>query len=159
MQALDAKDLVYSDESGIDHRIMKTHGWSRIGKLIKDDTYGARKGRTSVIAALCNGQIIAPFRFQGHCNKNVFFAYISEVLIPVLQKGQTLIIDNASFHKSNEIKQKIEEAGCNLLFLPPYSPDFNPIEHYWSKLKKLIRKLIPKFDNISDAIDAALITI
>jgi transposase len=78
--------------------------------------------------------------FEGHCNTAIFEAYIEEVLVPTLKAGMTVIIDNASFHKSIKIKISIEAAGCKLIYLPPYSPDLNPIEHYWHKIKTAIRK-------------------
>jgi len=78
----------------------------------------------------------APMTFEGTCETNLFNAWLREVLIPELRPGQVLILDNASFHKSLETKRLIEESGCHLLFLPPYSPDLNPIEKCWANLKK-----------------------
>lgn len=73
-------------------------------------------------------------------------------MIPSLKPGQVLIIDNASFHKSEEIKKLVESAGCSVIFLPPYSPDLNPIEHYWSSIKNNIRKLAAYSKNFYDSI-------
>lgn len=79
------------------------------------------------------------------------------MLIPKLKPGQVLILDNASFHRSEESKKLVEAAGCKLLFLPPYSPDLNPIEKCWANLKVKIRELLPKFKKFTDAIDVAIV--
>lgn len=79
------------------------------------------------------------------------------MLIPKLKPGQVLILDNASFHRSEESKKLVEAAECKLLFLPPYSPDLNPIEKCWANLKVKIRELLPKFKKFTDAIDVAIV--
>ena len=75
-------------------------------------------------------EFIAPFNFQGSCNSEVFNAWLEEILLPALPKGSVLVMDNAAFHKSARTKEMIEKSGCTLLFLPTYSPDLNPIEHW-----------------------------
>ena len=81
---------------------------------------------------------------------------MSKCLLPKVQPGQVIIMDNASFHRSNRIREQIENAGCDLLFLPSYSPDFNPIEHWWHKVKTAIRKELPLYDfNIHKAAEVA----
>ena len=95
-----------------------------------------------MIGGLCNQHFIAPFMFEGHCNTTVFELYVEQVLVPELRKDMVVVIDNASFHKSTKIKNLIEAVGAKLLYLPPYSPDLNPIEHYWHKIKTVIRKLM-----------------
>lgn len=118
------------------------HAYSIVGKRYYESHLGHHTKRISMIGGLCAKEFIAPFMFEGHCNTKVFEAYIEKVLIPVLNPGQTVVIDNASFHKSKRITQLIENAGCQLIYLAPYSPDLNPIEHYWHKIKTCIRKLM-----------------
>lgn len=77
--------------------------------------------------------------------------YIEHVLAPTLKPGMVLVIDNASFHKSKKIIEIIESVGCSVLFLPPYSPDFNPIEHFWSAVKHAIRSAAETVNNFYDA--------
>lgn len=84
--------------------------------------------------------LFAPFLFEGYSNKAVYETYVERVLAPALRKGQVVIIDNASFHKSQKVIDLIEVVGCRVIFLPPYSPDFNPIEHFWTAVKNRIRK-------------------
>ena len=100
---------------------------------------------------------MAPFMFEGYCNTKVFEIYINNILVPILKPGMMVIIDNASFHKSFRIEDSIKSAGCDLIYLPPYSPDLNPIEHYWHKIKTSIRKLMRNSKMIlSEAMESAL---
>lgn len=105
-----------------------------------------------MIAGLCNKQIIAPMIFEGNCDKEVFEVYVRDVLIQDLKPGQTIVMDNINFHKNSKIKELIEAVSCNILFLPTYSPDLNPIEHYWFKIKNKIRKITNNFSNIIEAV-------
>lgn len=80
--------------------------------------------------------------FQGHCNTEVFEQYLEKVLISQLIRAKIVVMDNASFHKSAKIKNLMQAARIKLIYLPPYFPDLNPIEHYWHKIKNSIRKLM-----------------
>lgn len=150
------EDLVYIDESGIDHNIIKETCWAEKGKKIIGNRNGGIKIRTSIIAALNCDNINAPIRLQGSTTTEIFLLWVEQFLIPSLRPNQVVIMDNASFHRNIKIRQLIENAGCSLIYLPPYSPDLNPIENYWSVLKKYIKKTRHKFDNFFDAIDHAL---
>ncbi|MFT6263795.1 MAG: transposase [Dasania sp.] len=90
--------------------------------------------------------------FQGSCNTELFMAWVQEQLVPSLKKGQVIVMDNASFHKSPRIHTAIEQAGCRLIYLPPYSPDLNPIEIFWANMKKWIKYNIPNITNTWNAI-------
>lgn len=91
--------------------------------------------------------------FEGYTDKQVFNQWIEECLLPELPPDHTVIIDNASFHKSKKTRELIESANCQLLFLPPYSPDLNPIENWWAILKSKIRNTQNKFNDLNQAID------
>lgn len=84
----------------------------------------------------------APFSFECSCNRDVFETYLSKVLLPTLPKGKIILLDNAAFHKGGNIQNLIENAGCALLYLQPYSPDFNPIEKKWYHLKHKAKKFM-----------------
>jgi len=106
-----------------------------------------------------NGEFIAPFTFQGGCNSEVFNAWLEEVLLPTLPQETTLVMDNAAFHKSAKTKELIEKFGCHLLFLPTYSPDLNPIENWWHKIKSILRPLIQQsFHDLHYLLDLCLST-
>lgn len=102
---------------------------------------GKRFARTSLIAGLKIGQAVAPMEFKGYCNTELVLAWVKTMLIPSLKPGDVVIWDNATFHKSNQLANAFKQAGIGLLFLPPYSPDLNPIEQYWATLKAWIRAL------------------
>lgn len=92
-----------------------------------------------MIAAWCLGHVFAPMTFTGHCDSLLVEIWFAQVLIPKLRPGQTVILDNASFHRQAKLKALLEPLGCFLLALPPYSPDLNKIEHVWHRIKSLIR--------------------
>jgi transposase len=157
LEDISSARLVYVDESGVDHNIIKERCWTKKGEEITGERSGKFRERTSVIAALNQDEVMAPMRFQGTANTELFLYWIEYFLIPVLTSRQVVIMDNASIHKSPKVKELIEKAGCYLIYLPPYSPDLSPIENYWAVMKKHIRKIRHKFDYIVDAIDQALI--
>ena len=129
------KELVYIDESGIDDNEVYPYAWGPKGPRIHGLKPAWKKKRLSMIAALNQGKILAPFVFEGHTDRVLFEAWVKQFLVPALKPGQTVIMDNASFHKGEQVRTLIENAGCHLLYLPPYSPDFNPIEHWWFSIK------------------------
>jgi transposase len=90
--------------------------------------------------------------FQGTCHSELFETWVEKFLIKELVPGQIFIMDNATFHKSAKTKELIEQAGCQLLFLPPYSPDLNPIEKFWAWLKKKIQEVIGSFKTLEHAL-------
>lgn len=151
----DQERLVYIDESGIDQYISREYGWSPRGNPVAADISGRRYARESFIAGLLNHNVVAPLCYTGTCDSSLFNLWLEDFLLPALGPGYTIIMDNAAFHKSDLTKTLIEKAQCRLLFLPPYSPDLNPIEKFWANLKARIKKVISKFQSLSGAIDYA----
>ena len=144
--------LVFLDESGIEDNVCLEHGWSFRGLRCYGQKAYQHKRRVSMIAGLCKKEIIAPIIFDGTCNKEIFEIYVETVLIKELTPGQTVVMDNINFHKTARVKELIESVGCRILFLPTYSPDLNPIEHYWFKIKRKIRKVTYLFTYFYDAV-------
>jgi transposase len=95
---------------------------------------------TTFVAGLRLTGMMAPFVLDGPMNRSAFLAYVTQVLAPALKPGDVVILDNLPAHKGSKVRETIEAAGATLLFLPPYSPDFNPIENAFAKLKALLRK-------------------
>ena len=146
--------LVYIDESGIEMNAIKERGWSFKGRVLYAKKSGKYYQRTNIIAGLVNNKPIAPMVFNGTCDKSLFESWVEQFLIKELKFGQVVIMDNDAFHKSEKTKQLIESVGCKLIFLPPYSPDLNPIEKFWANMKRWIRGKIEDFQNLFQAITA-----
>ncbi|HEY9626916.1 MAG TPA: IS630 family transposase [Coleofasciculaceae cyanobacterium] len=151
-----APHLIYVDESGMDERDNYGYGYSPVGERFDDLKSGRWQGRINRIAGYRDAQLIAPFTIEGACNRSVFETWLETCLIPVLQPGEWVIVDNATFHQGGRIAQLIEEAGGKLIYLPPYSPDLNRIEKCWAWLKSRIRKLLRDSDHLRDAMEAVL---
>jgi hypothetical protein len=125
---IEPANLVYIDESGIDMTICKVRGWGKRGKKLVGKKSGKYYERTNIIAGLVNNKPIAPMVFNGYCNTLLFETWVEKLLIKELIPGQVVIMDKASFHKSKRTRELIASVGCQVIFLPPYSPDLNPIE-------------------------------
>jgi transposase len=148
--------IVYVDEAGMDNREDYGYGWNEKGQRFHALKSGRRQGRVNMIAALCQGQLMAPFTVEGACNRAVFEIWLETCLIPMLKPGQVVVMDNATFHKGGRIEQLIREVGCDLLYLPAYSPDLNKIERCWSWITSRIRKQLDQFDCLRDALEHVL---
>jgi transposase len=139
--------------------MIKEYGYNLIGKRLIADRPGQRGKRISVLSAINhNNLLIEPMTYEGYTTKEVFKAYLQKMLLPTIKnKNMTIILDNASFHKGEDIKELIENSGNKIKYLPPYSPDFNPIEKKWSQIKKLYRKMTHKFEDKMQLIDKLLV--
>ena len=148
--------LIYIDESGIELTICRDRGWGKKNEKLVGKKSGKYYERTNIIAGYVNKKSIAPMVFNGSCNTELFENWVEQFLITELKVGQTVIIDNASFHKSQKTRELIESVGCKLIFLPPYSPDLNPIEKFWANMKRWIKQNISQFPVLFDAISVFL---
>ena len=141
LNTLNPKKIVYLDESGFDTHEKYKYGWGKIGERVFDDKKGSRGERINMIAALTwDRELFAPLVFSGSCDTEIFNEYVRQILLPNLDAGSVVILDNASFHKASNISSLLKKKKCSVLFLPPYSPDLNPIENYWSPIKNDLRK-------------------
>jgi transposase len=148
------QNLVYIDESGIELTICKDRGWGKKSEKLVAKKSGKYYERTNIIAGYVNHKSIAPMVFNGTCNTNLFETWVEQFLIKELKPGQVVVMDNASFHKSQKTRELIESVDCKLIFLPPYSPDLNPIEKFWANMKRWIKQNISQFLLMFDAISA-----
>jgi transposase len=137
---LDPDRLVFIDETWASTNMARRHGRAPRGQRLRVGVPHGHWKTTTFVAGLRNSGIVAPFVLDGPINRNAFEAYVEKVLVPELRRGDIVVMDNLSSHKGPRIRQMIEAAGGSLLYLPPYSPDFNPIENAFAKLKALLRK-------------------
>ena len=137
---LDPRRLVFIDETWAKTNMTRTHGRCARGqRLVAKVPHGHWKTLT-FLAALRHDAITAPFVLDGPINGDWFLAYVEQVLVPTLKPGDVVVMDNLGSHKGKAVRRAIRKAGAHLLFLPPYSPDLNPIEQVFAKLKTLLRK-------------------
>lgn len=144
------------DESGIETNANYEYGYSPKGTRCYGMKSGKRGKRISMIGAWCAGNFLAPMTFEGMCDRFVVEAWLKDVLMPTLSKGYTIIMDNAAYHKGGKIAEIVKEAGCKLLYLPPYSPDLNPIEKCWNTIKSNAKRAFSYFFNPIHALDFIL---
>ncbi len=145
---------MYIDESGIEMNNTPDKGWGKKGEKLKAAKSGKYYQRTNIIAGLAGNKSVAPFVFNGSCNTELFNDWVEQFLIKELKPGQVVILDNAAFHKSKKTKELIESVGCKVIFLPPYSPDLNPIEKFWANMKRWIKNKIELSQELYQAICA-----
>jgi transposase len=137
--SLDPRRLVFLDETWASTNMTRTHGRCPQGeRLVMDVPHGHWKTTTFVVALRLDG-LTAPTVVDGPMNGDVFVAYVEQQLLPTLKRGDIVVMDNLSSHKRAGVKVAIESVGAELRFLPPYSPDLNPIEKAFSKLKSKLR--------------------
>ena len=130
------KSFVYVDESGFEPEVVRRYGRAARGQKVSGLRPGNSRPRTCFLAAQIDGTLQATQLWEGTCNAHLFNQWLEELLCPVLHDNHVVVMDNAAFHKSNKTQEFIEQAGATLLFLPPYSPDFNPIEQDFAAIKK-----------------------
>ncbi len=132
--------LAFVDETSLKTNMIKTTGWAPRGQRLVDHAPFGHWNTQTFIAALRHDRLDAPWVIKGAMNGEMFALYVETQLAPVLRKGDVVILDNLSSHKTPKAAEILRQLGAWFLFLPPYSPDLNPIEMAFSKLKALIRK-------------------
>ena len=147
--------LVFIDETSLNTKLVKTSGWAPVGERLVDHAPFGHWNTQTFIAALRHDRLTAPWVIKGAINRKLFDAYVETQLAPTLKSGDVVILDNLSSHKSAHAAQVLKSVGAWFLFLPPYSPDLNPIEMAFSKLKTLIRKAAARsYDELWKAVGA-----
>ena len=129
-------NIVYVDEAGFEHNRIRTHAWSARGKKVIGQHSGKRYGRTSLIAGKRQQELLAPILFSGTTNSKWFNHWFENYLLPELNPESLVIMDNAAFHQKQHIRNIAAKHGHEVLFLAPYSPDFNKIEQDFAIIKK-----------------------
>ncbi len=156
---LDPDKLVFIDETGASTKMARLRGRAKKGERCRAAIPHGHWKTTTFTAGLRLSGLAAPMLLDGPMNGDAFLAYVEQVLVPELEPGDVVIMDNLPAHKVTGVRQAIEAAGVKLLYLPPYSPDFNPIEMAFSKLKAILRKAAARsiddlWQVIADALDS-----
>jgi transposase len=138
--------LVFVDESGANTKMTRLRGRALGGQRLLARIPHGHYQTTTLISGLRLEGHCAPWLFGGSMNGEMFLAWVRQGLAPTLRPGDVVILDNLSTHKIRGVREAIEAAGAQLLYLPPYSPDFNPIEPMWSKIKQILRGHPPRTD-------------
>jgi transposase len=131
--------IIWVDETGIEQQMHRPYAREIIGKRAFSNISGKRVPRTTLIAGYVQGRLTAPMHFKGTTDTQMFNMWIENMLLPELKPHHVVIMDNATFHRSEKTKELIESKGATLLFQPKYSPDLNKIEPQWANLKHHIK--------------------
>jgi len=151
---------VFLDESGATTQMTRTYGRAPRGERVREATPQGHWKILTMVAALTTRGLEAPMTIAEPTDGDIFLAYIEQVLCPRLRPGQVVVMDNLSAHKVSGVRELIEARGARLLYLPPYSPDLNPIEQAWSKIKQVLRSLKARTaETLDHAVAEALKTI
>ena len=154
---MSSSKLVFLDESSVNCGMTPHYGRALANKRVKEYVPDARFEKTTVISSLRLNGKAETLMFKGAINGEIFTKYISDMLAPTLKKGDILILDNLSVHKVAGALDPVYKKGASVLFLPPYSPDYSPIELGWSKMKNVLRMMKPRtFECIEFAMKVAL---
>ena len=156
-ERVEPERLIFVDEMGTNTSLSPIYGWSKKGERAHCSVPRNRGKNTTVLSSMSVEGMGPSLAVEGASTAVVFEAYVERVLAPTLRKGQVVVMDNLSAHKGERVKQLIEGLGCELVYLPPYSPDLNPIEEAFGKMKDLIRKAEARTkETLLEAIGAAI---
>ena len=156
---MDPAAFVFLDETGASTNMIRRYGWSPRGERLVDAVPHGHWQTTTFLAGLRSTGIIAPLVLDGPMTGEAFLAYIRQFLAPVLSPGDVVVMDNLAAHKVAGVREAITAVGASVLYLPPYSPDLNPIEQVFAKLKALLRKAAARtrdalWDTIGNLLEA-----
>ncbi len=154
---VDVEKLVFLDESGVNTAMFRRYGRCPRGERLVDAVPAGHWQSNTLLAGVRLDGVVAPMVLDGPVTGESFAEYVRLSLVPELRPGDIVVMDNLPAHKGAAVAEAIEHAGCRLAYLPPYSPDLNPIESMWSKVKSAVRKAAARtFDTLVDAVGDAL---
>jgi transposase len=145
--------VLFFDETSVNLALDREYGWELKGKPVHDNKPSKRGKSITILGALTVLGLQAVMTIEGGVDEDVFIAYINNVLSKNVSSGDIIILDNFSTHKTAKVKAALEKIGLTILYLPPYSPDLNPVEHAWSKLKSILKSIKAR---TRDELDAAV---
>jgi transposase len=140
------------DECGIEAFLYREYGWAPMGEKVYTKISGKKFKRTNIVAGMCQRGWVSPMQYNGTTDSILFEYWFEHCLLKEIRSGSVIVLDNATFHKKSVLPDLAQKKDCHVLFLPPYSPDLNPIEQKWAWLKKQLRKILPEFDSFEQAL-------
>jgi len=152
LKTIPPETLVYVDECGIDQYLYREYARAPRGQKIIAKISGKKFKRTNIMAGICCGKWVAPLEYGGTTDSILFEYWFENCLLKEVKKGSTIVLDNATFHRKSVLPDLAKRYGCEVLFLPPYSPDLNPIEKKWAWLKRKLREILHRFNLFDDAL-------
>lgn len=160
IQEINLVNLVFVDETGVNLAMTRLYARALKGKRAKGKRPDKRGKNVTLVGAIALRGMVGAMTFPGGTDRFAFQTYVEQVLVPSLWEGACVVMDNLSSHKVAGIREAIEGAGAKLIYLSPYSPDFSPIEHCWSKIKEFLRATAARtYEALDEAIAAALNTL
>jgi len=144
--------LYFVDECGIDEFLHREYAYSARGEAVPTSISGRKYKRTNIVAAKCGDKIVAPLSYKGSTDSTLFEYWFETMLLKAAPEYSVFVMDNASFHRKSTLKELAAKANCEVIFLPPYSPDLNPIEKFWAWLKQKLKSVLFMFPNFDDAL-------
>ena len=159
-QEIDARRLVFVDEIGTNTSLSPLYGWAKKGERAYCSVPRNRGKNTTLLSSMSVEGMGPSLAVEGATDRRIFETYVERVLAPTLRPGQVVVMDNLTAHKGGRVKELIEEQSCELIYLPPYSPDLNPIEEAFSKVKRILRKAESRTrETLIEAIGAAILAV
>lgn len=149
---LNPMTVAYVDEMGVDNFVHRVYARAPRGEKVAGKISGKKFKRTNIVAGKCGSKIFAPLQYQGSTDSQLFEFWFKNLFLKEIPTGFSIVMDNASFHRKAILSEMAVKAGCTLIFLPPYSPDLNPIEFFWAWLKRRLADTL----SLSPSFDAAL---
>ena len=137
---------------GIDTFLYREYGYSKKGEKITGRISGKKHRRTSIVTAKIGDKVISPMQYDGSMDSVLFEYWFEKYLMPNVPPSSTISMDNASFHRKKRLDLIAEKYGHRIIFLPPYSPELNPVENFWAWLRGKLKKILHLFDNFDDAL-------
>ena len=160
MKPIDPRQLVVVDESGVTTEMTRRYGRAPRGERVREATPAGHWRTLTLLGAMTSEGMLATMTVESPTDGEVFLAYLDQVLCPQLRPGQVVVMDNLGAHKVSGVRERIETTGAELRYLPPYSPDFNPVEQAWSKTKQPLRSAKARtLEVLEEAVAQALASI
>ncbi len=144
--------IAYIDESGIDSCLYREYAYAPRGEKVYGEILGRKFKRTNIIAAKLGDKILTPMQYNGTTNSLLFEYWFEQYFLPCIPQDTVIVMDNAAFHRKKQLFKIAENHNKTLIFLPPYSPELNPIEKFWASLKQKLKTNVRFFNSLNDAI-------